>query len=135
MIHEPENIELQELRDYESMLQSFPLILQLNPKMTEDRYRDLMKQMVSQGNYFQVGGFLSGKLVGLTGVWIGTQLWCGKYIEVDNFIVDESHRNRGIGRRLLNWVDEKAKSEGCQMVRLDTYVTIEMQRIFGPLSF
>jgi GNAT superfamily N-acetyltransferase len=112
------------------MCQSFPLIQQLNPSMTRGRYLDLIREMVKPGNYFQVGCFLSGKLVGLTGIWIGTQLWCGKFIEVDNFIVDEAHRRLGIGSKLMNWVDENAKIEGCEMIRLDTYVTLEKAHRF-----
>ena len=130
MNQETDTFEIRELLDYESMLPSLPLIQQLNPIMTADRFAQLIQQMVKQGNYFQAGCFISGKLVGLTGVWIGTQLWCGKFIEVDNFVVDESHRSRGIGKRLLNWVDAKAKSEGCQMVRLDTYVTLDKAHRF-----
>ncbi len=112
------------------MLGSFPLIQQLNPNMTSSRYEELISQMVKQGNYFQAGCFLSGKMVGLTGIWIGTQLWCGKFIEVDNFIVDEAHRQIGIGTKLMNWVDEKATLEGCGIIRLDTYVTLEKAHRF-----
>ena len=127
---ESESLEIRVLKDYDSMCQSFPLIQQLNPSMTRGRYLDLIREMVKLGNYFQVGCFLSGKLVGLTGIWIGTQLWCGKFIEVDNFIVDEAHRRLGIGSKLMNWVDENAKIEGCEMIRLDTYVTLEKTHRF-----
>jgi GNAT superfamily N-acetyltransferase len=125
-----DNLEIKELVDLSSMLGSFPLIQQLNPNMTSSRYEELISQMVKQGNYFQAGCFLSGKMVGLTGIWIGTQLWCGKFIEVDNFIVDEAHRQIGIGTKLMNWVDEKATLEGCGIIRLDTYVTLEKAHRF-----
>ena len=131
-----DHFELRELRGYEAMLPALPLIQQLNPGMTAERYGRLLSDMVKQGNYFQVGCFLADKLVGVTGVWIGTQLWCGKFIEVDNFIVDEAHRSRGIGKCLLDWVVAKGKSEGCQIARLDTYVTLDKaQRFYFAQGF
>ncbi len=113
------------INDFETMLQSFPLILQLNPKMTMARYKTLLRAIVDQGSYFQIGYFDQDKLVGLTGVWIGTKLWCGRYLEVDNFVVDENYRGQGIGNKLLAWAEAHAKKEECEMIGLDSYVTAE----------
>ncbi len=112
------------------MLKMFPLIQQLNPAMTSARYSELLHAMVRQGNYFQVACFDNEKCLGLTGVWIGTQLWCGKFIEIDNFVVDQAYRKQGIGQKLVRWVEERAEKENCEMIRLDTYVTLDAAHRF-----
>ncbi len=111
--------------DYETMLLSFPLIQQLNPKMTMARYTILLRAVVDQKNYFQVGYYDSDKLLGLTGVWIGTKLWCGKYLEMDNFVVDENHRGQKVGAQLLEWCERRAQEEKCEMIGLDSYVVAD----------
>jgi GNAT superfamily N-acetyltransferase len=116
---------IQILSDFETMLQGFPLIRQLNPKMTIERYTTLLRAIVDQRNYFQIGYYDKDQLVGLTGVWIGTKVWCGKYLEVDNFVVDESYRGQGVGKKLLKWVEARAREEKCDMIGLDSYVTAE----------
>lgn len=124
------NPQITELTDLESMLKMLPLLQQLNPTMTEARYHALLEAMIAQGNYFQVACLDNSRCLGLTGVWIGTQLWCGKFIELDNFIVDEAFRNQGIGQRLVAWVEERARKEACEMIRLNSYVTLEKAHRF-----
>ena len=58
----------------------------------------------------------------ISGYWIGHKLYCGKYLEVDNFVVDDAHRSSGVGEHLLNWMTEEAKREGCELMMLDAYV-------------
>jgi GNAT superfamily N-acetyltransferase len=53
--------------------------------------------------------------VGLSGLWFGIKLWCGKYLEIDNFIVHPEHRKKGIGK-MTDYVDIKAKELGCTMI-------------------
>jgi len=125
-----QSLRIQVLQSFDEMVKMLPLIQQLNPNMTESRYTHLLQSMVQQGNYFQVACFQAEKCLGLTGVWIGTQLWCGKFIEVDNFIVDASARGQGVGKLLLNWIEERARKEQCEMIRLDTYVTLEKAQRF-----
>jgi hypothetical protein len=38
------------------------------------------------------------------------KLWCGKYLEIDNFIVHPEHRKEGISKIMTNYVDIKAKN-------------------------
>lgn len=119
------NHTIKVLSDFETMLRSFPLIQQLNPKMSMARYTSLLRAIVDQGNYFQIGCFDGDRQIGLSGIWIGTKVWCGKYLEVDNFIVDEKYRGQGIGKKLLEWADQRAREENCEMIALDSYVVAE----------
>jgi GNAT superfamily N-acetyltransferase len=57
-------------------------------------------------------GSLVGGLVGETG-------W--QWLHVDLLWVDEGHRGRGIGRRLLRAAEAEAAQRGCRFVYLDTF--------------
>jgi GNAT superfamily N-acetyltransferase len=46
---------------------------------------------------------------------------CGKYLEIDNFIVHPEHRKKGIGKIMTDYVDAKAKELGCTMIVLDAF--------------
>jgi GNAT superfamily N-acetyltransferase len=60
----------------------------------------------------RVGGALVGGLVGETG-------W--RWLHVDLLWVDEPHRGRGIGRRLLGAAEREAARRGCLHAYLDTF--------------
>ena len=44
-------------------------------------------------------------------------------MDVDNFVVDEAFRSQGVGAKMMKCLEEKARSLGCKIVVLDTYVT------------
>ena len=60
--------------------------------------------------------------IGLSGYWIGHKLYSGRYLEVDNFVVDIAHRSRGIGKRLMDELVSIARAEGCRNLMLDAYL-------------
>ena len=111
---------LRELATMAEMKASYTLLLQLNPKMEATAYENMLQQMIPH-NYKQVGVYKADQLVGLSGYWINTKLYCGKYIEMDNVIVDEAYRSHGIGKLLSNWILEKALAEDCKSIHLDAY--------------
>ncbi|WP_235826627.1 GNAT family N-acetyltransferase [Acidithiobacillus ferridurans] len=44
----------------------------------------------------------------MAGIWLGTRFWCGRYLDVDNVIVDPQYRGVGIGQQLMDWVENYA---------------------------
>jgi ribosomal protein S18 acetylase RimI-like enzyme len=54
---------------------------------------------------------------------------CGKYLEIDNFIVHPEHRKKGIGKIMTDYVDAIAKELGCTMIVLDA-----LQEITLPIA-
>ncbi|WP_165864965.1 GNAT family N-acetyltransferase [Rufibacter latericius] len=103
------------------MLHQFPLIQFLNPNMEPERYEELLRLMLPQ-HYRMVGVFDGTTCLGLSGYWIGTKLYSGKYLEVDNFVVDEQYRSKGIGKLLLDWLTAEANRYHCETMMLDAYV-------------
>ena len=113
--------ELRKLATVAEMLPHWSLITQLTAGLTEQAYARMLPEMVAH-NYFQVAAFESGECIAVSGYWIGHKLYCGKYLEIDNFVVDEAHRSSGVGSLLLEWLEAEAKREGCALMMLDAYV-------------
>ncbi len=113
-------MQLKELATKAEMLEQLPLIQQLYPDFTEKIYSDLLEEMLP-GNYRQVVASEGETAVGLSGFWVGTKLWCGKYLELDNVIVHPLHRSKGVGKLLTEYLNQKAVDLGCKVVALDAY--------------
>lgn len=116
-----QDYRLIEVLNLEEMLPHYDLLLQLNPNVGRKSYESMLKEMIPKG-YGMVLVMAGDKCIGLSGYWINTMLWCGKYIEMDNVIIDKNYRSKGIGKLLLDWITEKGKKEGCKSIGLDAYV-------------
>jgi ribosomal protein S18 acetylase RimI-like enzyme len=111
-----------ELGTKTEMMEQFPLIQQLYPDYTLEKYADLLAAMLPN-NYKQLIVVENGKTIGLAGFWIGTKLWSGKYLEMDNVVVHEDFRSNGIGSIMTNYLNQKAIDEDCKMIVLDAFST------------
>jgi GNAT superfamily N-acetyltransferase len=112
---------LRELTALADMIPLYPLVQQLTPTLTAEAYASMLPDMLQHG-YRQVGAFLNEDCVGVSGFWVNTKLYCGRYIEMDNVVVDAAHRSAGIGKMLTDWIVEKGRAEGCRVAMLDAYV-------------
>lgn len=102
------------------MLPTYSLLNQLYSDLTPARYEALLQETVPH-NYKQITVQDGEKIVGVCGYWIATKIWCGKYLELDNVVVDEDYRSQGIGKIMTDYLLEKAKKEQCNMLGLDVY--------------
>lgn len=112
---------VRELNSKAEMLQHISVLQELYPNLTLEAYERDLDTMLPNNNYCQVAVFDGENCLGLTGIWIGTKLWCGKYMEIDNLVVSSKYRSKGVGKLLFEYISEKAKQEGCSMVALDSY--------------
>ncbi|MCR9172725.1 MAG: GNAT family N-acetyltransferase [bacterium] len=123
-------MELRELKTKEEMLENFALIQEMYPTITFEEYSNELDIMLPH-NYGQVVIYDGTTCAGLTGYWIGSKLWCGKYMELDNVVVSSKYRRQGIGQRLFEHMEAKAKELGCTMLALDSYTdNFEAHRFF-----
>jgi GNAT superfamily N-acetyltransferase len=109
-----------ELLTINEMVAQYDIITQLYPKMSIEKYQDYLSEMIPH-NYKQLAIFENEICVALTGFWTGHKLWTGKYVEIDNFIVDENHRQKGLGKLMTDYIAEKAAAENCTAVVLDAF--------------
>lgn len=116
-----ENFEIRKLTSIEDMLINFSLISLLTPSLTIEKYQEYLSQMIPH-NYFQVVFIMQNEIVAVSGYWIATKIYCGKYLEIDNFIVLEKIRNQGIGEKVLEWLENEGRNYQCDLMMLDAYV-------------
>ncbi|MFT6244809.1 MAG: GNAT superfamily N-acetyltransferase [Salibacteraceae bacterium] len=113
-------MKLREITSKEEMLKNYDLLLEVYPTLTMNEYSTELDLMLPH-NYGQVGVFDGEICAGLSGYWIGTKLWCGKYLELDNVVVSKNYRRLGIGNQLFDFFKQKAEEEKCTMLALDSY--------------
>lgn len=115
------SVIIKDFDSVEAMMQAFPLTHQLYPKMDLATYRANISEMVQMNNFRMVGAFYNNKLVGVSGYWILRLLYCGRFLQVSNFVVDESNRSLGIGRKILRHLEQVARESNCNKFVLDSY--------------
>jgi GNAT superfamily N-acetyltransferase len=113
---------VRELIDKQEMLKNLSVLQDLYPSLTLIEYSSELDLMLPH-NYGQVGVFEGDICLGLSGFWIGTKLWCGKYLELDNIVVSKSQRSQGIGKLIFDFLHKKALENECTMLSLDSYTT------------
>ena len=77
---------IRELKTLEEMLPHLNILRELYPKLELENYRSMLENMIPN-NYSQVGVFNDNECIAISGYWLGTKLWCGSYLELDNVIV------------------------------------------------
>ena len=113
--------EIQKIISLESMMKSFSLINKLTPSLTKIQYRNYLQEMIPH-NYFQVVATRNEEIIAVSGYWIGTKIYCGKYLEIDNFIVNDEYRSAGLGAEMILWLTKEADFHECKLLMLDVYV-------------
>ena len=115
-------MEIRELKTIDEMISQLSVMQELYPTLTEIQYYEMLTEMIPN-NYGQIAVFEDGKCVGISGYWIGTKLWCGKYLELDNVIVSKEYRSKGVGKILSDFLDNKAHLNNCTILVLDAYTS------------
>ena len=113
-------MEIIELKTKDAMVEQLDILNEAYPNLTRQEFLEELDIMLPH-NYGMIGVFENDKCLGISGYWLGSKLWCGKYLELDNVVVKEEHRNKGVGKLLFGYLKEKAETENCSMLALDAY--------------
>ncbi len=133
-------MEIRELTTKTEMLDQFDLLHEMYPSLTLAEYSIELDDMIPH-NYTQVAVFENNECLGLSGIWCGTKLWCGKYIELDNIIVSTKFRSKGVGKLIFDYVQKMGEDRGVSMLSLDSYTSnfkahkFFYNEGFGPKGF
>lgn len=115
-----EQLLIKELTTISEMLSQIETIRFLYPNLSVEKYESYLLEMIPH-NYTQIVVFENEICLGLTGCWSATKLWTGKYLEIDNFVVNPNHRSKGIGKLLTDYVEKKALDLNCSSIVLDAF--------------
>lgn len=115
------DLSIRDLNTYNQMLKAFPLIHQFYPKITEKEFAKELKEMIELSDYKMIASYIDKELVGVSGYLVSRMFYCGKFLQACNLIVLEKYRGQGIGKKLLQNLEEKAKELNCDKLVLDSY--------------
>lgn len=115
------NLTIKKLDSVEEMLLAYPLVNQMYCDMSLDSYRSYIAEM-SQANNFKMLSIYDGdKMVGVCGYWVLLMLYCGRYIQMSNLVVDKNCRNQGIGSKIMRHIEKIGRDLECKKFILDSY--------------
>lgn len=110
------------LTQKEEMLSHLEVLQFLYPSLTAEQYTQELDLMLPH-QYGQLAVFDAAKCVAICGFWLGNKLWIGKYLELDNIVVEPAYRSKGVGDLIFKTLETKAKDENCNMLALDSYTS------------
>ena len=90
---------------------------ELRPDLTEDQYIEYLSVMRQQG--YRLFALKNGNaLLSLGCIIILTNLYYGRHVWVYDLVTTSSERSSGYGRKLLEYIEEWARTNGCGIVAL-----------------
>lgn len=107
--------------DADEMIKAFEVVRYMYDKMSSQEYADLIVEMVSRNDYKMVGALQDNKIIGVAGYWIFAMLYCKRYIQISNLVVDPAYRNQRIGKKILRHIESIGKQNNCEQIVLDSY--------------
>ena len=123
-----EHLEIK-LIEKENILTILPLLKELNSNTAEIILKERLLEMITQ-NYKCVGLYLNEELIGMSGLWFLTRHYCGKTVEPDHVVIGKNHRNKGLGKKLFEWIHNYAQNIGYEASELNTYIENEKSHRF-----
>jgi GNAT superfamily N-acetyltransferase len=103
------------------ILSCFPTLSQLRPHLELDQFLEQVRRQQQQG-YQLVYIDVEGRSVAVAGFRVLENLFAGKFMYVDDLVVDEEVRSKRYGQIVFNWLTAYAKQQGCVQLDLDSGV-------------
>lgn len=112
-------IQIKELLEENQWRSAFKVVKQLRTDLDEDKYLQLVKLIHNDG-YRMISLLENNEIVAIIGFTICTNLHSGKHVWVDDLITDENKRSRGYGEKLLSYVENIGRENGCEIISLSS---------------
>jgi len=103
------------------ILGCFPVMSQLRPHLEEDKFIEQVRYQMKEG--YQIAFLeIDEQTLAVAGFRILTCLASGKFLYIDDLVVDEWKRSQNYGQQLFQWLIEYATNNHCQQLSLDSGV-------------
>ena len=107
------------------------LLGKLNPDTPVSLVLERLQTILSEHpHYHLIGAFNSRGLLGVCGAWVATKIWCGRYLEIDNLVVELDSRSSGVGTRLIRHLEIIAKASKVGRARQNYFLFCAFNRHF-----
>ncbi len=110
-------MEIVELVSEAELKEAFPVIRELHHELEEERYLELLAEMVPNG-YRMFAVRDSGEVAAVAGIQVLTNLYYERHLYVYDLVVTAGTRSKGYGQALMEHVESIAREEGCKYVAL-----------------
>jgi ribosomal protein S18 acetylase RimI-like enzyme len=126
---------IKELKTISELSQAFLLAYKLYPQMKEAEFIEKVQEMLKE-NYRILGVVEGEKIIAIVGYRVGLRLYCGKYLHIDNLIVAEDIRQKGLASELIEYLKDLAKKHKCNTILADTQLANhKAQKLFLKNGF
>lgn len=105
----------------------FKLLNQLyENKIKYEKFKEIYKIKLEDKNSYYIVAIENDKIIGVLTSELQTKLHRAKKQSfIEDLIVDENYRNRGIGKALLQNAIDYAKENDCEVIELTSYIKNE----------
>ncbi len=111
-----------QLAEYDfQILGCFPIIFQLRPHLDQAKFVEQVRYQMEEG--YQLAFLeVEKQAVAVAGFRICNCLASGKFLYIDDLVVDELKRSHSYGKQLFLWLIEYARNHDCKHLSLDSGV-------------
>lgn len=103
--------------------EGYPIIAELRTELSYDEFKMMLHKAEVADNYSLFGLFIHNKCVAVMGYRFLYDFVHGKHLYIDDLVVKEGYRSRGLGAKLLEFAENEARKRACKGLRLCTGVT------------
>jgi GNAT superfamily N-acetyltransferase len=125
-----------EISDFEEV---FQLLLQLWPgnEVNQLQAKNVFQSGINSNNQVYLCSVYNSQIIGFCSLTIKNNLWVQGYLgHIDELIVEEQCRGKGIGSQLLKRAIEIASENHCKRIELDSgFHRIEAHEFYIKLGF
>jgi len=114
----------------EQIVATFDVMKQLRPHLDRDDYVATVRALQASDGFRLVALIDDGVVRAVAGYRYMRMLYCGQLLYVDDLVVDERVRSQGYGSRILDWLKDEARREGCTELQLISRVVREQAHRF-----
>jgi GNAT superfamily N-acetyltransferase len=123
-------MKLQELDNPMLQRAAFALMRELRPHLTDKAaFGEQIARQYAHG-YRLLAAYMDERIVGLIGYRATENLIYGRFVYVDDLVIDAGERQQGLGAFLITAVRNEATRLGCQHLVLDTGLHMALAQRF-----
>ncbi len=109
-----------DIHNIHQMQEAYQLLAPLRPHLNWDNFVQLANEAQERDQFRLTLGILDGISVGIMGHRVLADFVHGRHLYVDDLVVDEARRGRGLGTQFLNYAEDQARQLGLSGLRLCT---------------
>ncbi len=97
----------------------FNVMAELRPHLKKHEFLPTVRNMEAEG-FRLIYIAEDNKVVAAAGYRIYSNLFMGKHLYVDDLVTAERARSSGYGKRMIDWLRNKAQTTDCKFLHLDS---------------